>query len=275
MDDSSRSAGSQWIAISIVSHGHGPLIMDALQSLADALAAQSTVNLRVFLTLNLPEPELAQSVQRCTWPFELALIHNEKPLGFGANHNQAFSRVQACGGSQWFIVMNPDIFWPVQAGHFWEKLVLATWPADVGLVCPIQTDTLGGRQDFARELLVPWGMAWRFIRRMLRLPPSGVAASVEAADWVNGACMVWRSDVYASIRGFDEQYFMYCEDTDICLRMQLAGWRMAGADMAVVHDARRHTGRSLRHLRWHVRSILRVWCSPVFWRFVFFKRRKS
>ena len=120
--------------------------------------------------------------------------------------------------------------------------------------------------------MTPWGIALRVLRKVLGAPASGVAASVEQADWVNGACMVWRTEAFAALGGFDERYFMYCEDTDICLRLQLAGCRMRSAPVTVVHDARRHTGRNWRHLRWHMTSMWRLWCSAAFWRYVLRKQ---
>ncbi len=254
------------VDVSLVSHGHGALALGAMNALALSLPPSSSM--RLWLTLNLPEPELEESVQSKVWPFELHTIHNLAPLGFGANHNQAFGHARSAGAGQWFAVMNPDIFWPPDAQAFWADLADKAWPSEVGLVCPKQIDAQGQLQDFARQLMTPWSLAWRVLRRLLGLKPAGVAASVESADWVNGACMVWRTEAFAQIGGFDERYFMYCEDTDICLRLQLAGWCMASAGMAVVHDARRNTGRSLRHLRWHVRSMLRLWCSSAFWRFL-------
>jgi GT2 family glycosyltransferase len=132
----------------------------------------------------------------------------------------------------------------------------------------LQLDADGRRQDFTRALMTPWGLLGRVWRRWRGVAPSGVAASVAEADWVNGACMFFRAQAFAQVKGFDERYFMYCEDADICLRLQLAGWSMQGVDWAVVHDARRNTGRSWRHLAWHLRSMLRMWLSGAFWRFV-------
>ena len=55
---------------------------------------------------------------------------------------------------------------------------------------------------------------------------------------------------------------MYCEDVDLCLRQQLAGWRLARADgAAVVHAARRASRRDPRHLFWHLSSLWRLWRS--------------
>jgi GT2 family glycosyltransferase len=257
--------------ISLVSHGHGALVEQALQSLATSLPG-SALQVRVLLTLNLPEPDLERSLQSRDWPFVLEFIRNPAPLGFGANHNQAFALCR----SPWFAVVNPDVFWPAGDVSFWQSLAqsnpsrtgFSAYGERVGLVCPLQLDTDGLRQDFTRALMTPWGLLARVWRRWRGVAPSGVAASVAEADWVNGACMFFRAQAFAQVKGFDERYFMYCEDTDICLRLQLAGWSMQGVDWAVVHDARRNTGRSWRHLAWHLRSVWRLWMSGAFWRFV-------
>jgi N-acetylglucosaminyl-diphospho-decaprenol L-rhamnosyltransferase len=249
--------------ISLVSHGHGTLVLMALESLAVSLQS-SPLKLCVCLTLNLPEPDLERSLHARDWPFALKFIRNATPLGFGANHNQAFARCQ----SPWFAVVNPDIVWPAGDASFWDALKQDTWPALVGMVCPLQSDADGIQQDFARKLMTPLGLVERVWSRWRGLAPSGVAISVAQADWVNGACMFFRAQAFAELKGFDERYFMYCEDTDICLRLQLAGWSMQGVEWAVVHDARRNTGRSWRHLVWHLRSLWRLWTSETFWRFI-------
>ncbi len=259
------------VVCSLVSHGHGDIVLLALRCLAASVETCSAA-VRVLITFNVPEPDLKASIEVSEWPFELTLVSNPQPLGFGANHNQAFALAYAAHDQPaWFVVMNPDIFWPQQSGNFWQILEHG-WADDVGLVCPVQADVQGARQDFARYLMTPWGLACRVFRKVVGASPSGVASNVGEADWVNGACMVWRADAFAALGGFDERYFMYCEDTDICLRLQLAGWQMREAPVTVVHDARRHTGRSWRHLRWHMASMLRLWCSGAFWRYLLTRR---
>jgi N-acetylglucosaminyl-diphospho-decaprenol L-rhamnosyltransferase len=251
------------VDLSIVSHGHGALVLQALDSLCKALRGQN-FKVRVLLTFNLPEPDLEIGLQQKQWSFALEVIRNKAPLGFGANHNQAFTRCQ----SKWFAVVNPDIFWPTGGEYFWLALQKDAWPQHVGAVFPRQHDVYGKQQDFTRKLMTPWGLLMRVWNRWRGLTAVGMAHSVEQADWVNGACMFFRAQTFAQLRGFDERYFMYCEDTDICLRLQLAGWSMQGVDWVVVHDARRNTGHSWRHLAWHLQSLSRLWCSVSFWRFV-------
>ena len=253
---------------------HGHCVLKCLHALGSH-SVGSGLGLRVWITLNKPEPELERSLRQTPWSFDVRIIKNPKPLGFGANHNQAFAHAQALGQGDWFVVMNPDVLWPANAQLFWKQLAHDAWPANVGLLCPQQTTADAALQDFARKLPTPWGLLFRSVSRLLRLQPSGVAHAVEAADWVNGACMVWRAPVFAALGGFDERYHLYGEDVDICLRLQLAGYTMAAAPVAVVHHAQRQTGRSWQHLAWHVSSLAKLWASASFWQYVWRAVRRT
>ncbi len=55
-------------------------------------------------------------------------------------------------------------------------------------------------------------------------------------DWVSGACFLARRDAFVSVGGFDERYFMYVEDLDLCWRLHRAGWSVRFVPTArVVH----------------------------------------
>jgi GT2 family glycosyltransferase len=70
--------------------------------------------------------------------------------------------------------------------------------------------------------------------------------------------MLFRSSAYAKIAGFDERYFMYVEDVDVCTRLWKAGLKVMVCPSAVViHEARHASRRSWAHLRWHITSLLR------------------
>jgi N-acetylglucosaminyl-diphospho-decaprenol L-rhamnosyltransferase len=80
-------------------------------------------------------------------------------------------------------------------------------------------------------------------------------------DWLQGSCLLMQSNDFAAINGFDEAYFMYVEDTDLCWRLGQRGRRVVFEPRAVV----RHLGGSSTKKRpttmalAHHRSALRFW----------------
>jgi len=81
-------------------------------------------------------------------------------------------------------------------------------------------------------------------------------------DWVGGMFMLFRSDLYKTLGGFDEGYFLYYEDIHLCARLRVAGMRVVLEPKAeIIHDAQRASHRDLRHAWWHATSILRFFRS--------------
>lgn len=201
---------------------------------------------RVVLTLNLPEPEPVPPPGG--WPFVLQVIHNPRPAGFGANHNRALA-----GAAEPFVcVLNPDVV--LHGSDPFPVLVQVAGLSGTGCAYPAQVDAQGCPQDSERALPTPWAL-WR--RRALRQHESQV-------DWVNAACLVLPQPVWEALGGFDESYFMYCEDVDLSLRVRLAGLALVRAPVQIEHSGQRASHRRWVHLQWHVRSLLRLWRSPVY-----------
>jgi GT2 family glycosyltransferase len=89
-------------------------------------------------------------------------------------------------------------------------------------------------------------------------------------DWVGGMFMLFPREVFAQLRGFDERYFLYYEDVDICARLKLLGFQTALCPrISVTHHARRQSHREFRYLRWHLRSIVRFFLSAAYWKLQF------
>ena len=70
--------------------------------------------------------------------------------------------------------------------------------------------------------------------------------------------MVFRTGVFKELGGFDERYFLYYEDVDLCLRLRHAGYEVILLpQVSAIHDARRQSHRNLRYLVIHASSLLR------------------
>jgi N-acetylglucosaminyl-diphospho-decaprenol L-rhamnosyltransferase len=240
------------LTVSVVSHGQMPL---ANSLIADLIRHPAPQLKRLVVTLNVPE---AEAVQAESAAFEVVVLRNNRPRGFGANHNRAFRHCD----TEWFAVLNPDL----RLGDDALGLLLeARGPLD-GLIAPMILNPDGTPADSARRVPTPFSVASRRLRRQSQGPDADF-------DWLAGMCLVLNSEAFRRLGGFDERYYMYCEDIDLSLRMQLAGWRLRRVARAhVVHDARRDSHRSAQHLHWHLSSLIRLWTSPVFWSYL---RRRS
>ncbi|WP_246867528.1 glycosyl transferase [Diaphorobacter sp. LR2014-1] len=240
----SSSEPQTGLVVSIVSHGHGVLVQRLLGQLAEWSAGSVS---RVVLTHNIPEPTPQAPITG--WPFRMEIVFNAVPRGFGANHNRALQ-----DATEAFVcVLNPDVeLLPTQEPF--TALMQAAATDGVGCAYPMQLDADGGEQDYERELPSPRAL-WR--RRVLRQPQRKV-------DWVNAACIVLPKSAWQLMGGFDEAYFMYCEDVDLCLRLRLAGLRLQKTQACVLHVGHRASRKQWRHLVWHVRSLLRLWRSGVY-----------
>jgi N-acetylglucosaminyl-diphospho-decaprenol L-rhamnosyltransferase len=199
----------------------------------------------VIITHNVPEDGMSMARQKFDFP--VTEIHNPRRMGFGANHNQAFRHCR----SSHFCVLNPDI--ELLGPGVWRALLEASAANPDACVYPPLMNTDGSQQDSEREVPTPASL-WR--RHALRRQETRV-------DWVSAAFWLLPSDLFRRMGGFDEGYYMYCEDADFCLRLQLAGGRLEKAGPAVVHEAARSSRRLPQRFLWHMGSLMRLWRQPV------------
>lgn len=238
------------ISVSITSHRQIHLVKHLL---SDLQAHCSAEHVEIILTRNVAETHDFNPDQLS---LPIRLIDNPFPKGFGANHNAAFK----IATGEYFCVLNPDI--RLKENPFPALIALAQQSA-AGVVAPRIVNTAGLREDSARRFPTPFEL----LRKALGGKSEVVtdAADVSAPDWVAGMFMMFPAPVFRAMGGFDERFFLYYEDVDLCARLALAGYkRLVCPDVAVVHDARRSSHRRLRYAAMHVRSILRFFFSDVY-----------
>ncbi|HEY7413192.1 MAG TPA: glycosyltransferase family 2 protein [Vicinamibacteria bacterium] len=91
----------------------------------------------------------------------------------------------------------------------------------------------------------------RLVRGVRRRDPRALREAEAAAarehepDWLSGACLMVRRAAFAAVGGFDEGFFLYEEDADLCRRLRAAGWRVLYTPAAeVVHGLGRSMARA-------------------------------
>ena len=239
------------LSLSVVSHGQAGLVALLLDDLA---ATVDPRDMEVILTVNVPEP---LDLSGRPYPFAFRVVRNVRRRGFGANHNAAF----ALARGRFFAVVNPDIR---LHGDPFPALCHAAAEPSVGAAAPLVLSPSGAVEDSARRFPTPASL----MRKLLlgsHGPDYPIAGPRVAPDWVAGMFMVFSRDAYAAVSGFDERYFLYYEDVDLCWRLRRAGYNVVMLpSVRVVHDARRDSHRRLGHLRHHLAGMTRFFGRRLF-----------
>jgi N-acetylglucosaminyl-diphospho-decaprenol L-rhamnosyltransferase len=193
---------------------------------------------------------------------EVEVVALDTNVGFGSGANQGVARTS----TPYVIVCNPDL--EVEPGANKALADVLDNEPDVGIVAP-RIETPDGRLypsartfpdmvDAAGHAFLQF--AWRsnpFSRRYKMLDWDHAAAG--DVDWVAGTYLVVRRTAWDAVGGFDEAFFMYLEDVDLCWRLKAAGWRTRYEPAArIVHAIGRSTDQTpYRMIAQHHRSLLR------------------
>lgn len=250
------------ISISVVSHAQIQLIGCLLHDINQHCRASL---IELILTLNLDEtlPFAADS-----FVFPIKVIRNPIPIGFAANHNQAFT--YAAG--RFFCVMNPDV--RLNDNPF-KALLTCLQDSSVGVAAPLVLNESGTVEDSARRFPTPLKI---FCKAFGRCNGSDylVTDNPIFPDWVGGMFMLFPRDVFKKLGGFDQRYFLYYEDVDLCARLRLKGYEVVLCpDAKVVHLARRSSHHSFQYLKWHLMSMMRFFCSSLFLKILWLRLKKA
>ena len=234
------------VLISIVSHGQGVLIKKLLHDLASNLK-DSQHCLKIVVTLNIPENESFLS----DYPnLHIQIIRNKFKKGYGENHNFAFNSVS----SDYFLVINPD----VRIKSNFIDVLIPHFNSNVGVVAPKVLNSLGSIEDSFRKFPTFFTFIKRKFLNYQKFDYTFLSSEPQEVDWVAGMFMFFESQKFRKISGFDERYFMYLEDADICRRLQK---KMLSTiyvqDYEVIHDARRSSRKNIKYLFWHIKSMIR------------------
>ena len=182
---------------------------------------------------------------------QVRLVENTVNVGFARAVNQAL----ALSDEPYVLLLNPDCV--LEAGALEGLVGELEAHAECGIAGPRILDVDGGIQGSVRgdpNLLT--GLFGRSSLLTRLFPSSGLARrnvrpvsdeSLEV-DWVSGACMLCRRAALNEVQGFDERYFLYWEDADLCRRLRAKGFTVRHVPVSRVQHAVGQSSRSARRL---------------------------
>jgi N-acetylglucosaminyl-diphospho-decaprenol L-rhamnosyltransferase len=206
------------------------------------------------------------------------LLANPDNRGFAAASNQGWR----AGRAPLVLFLNPDA--EVTAGAVGVLADVLDARSDAAIVGPRTLSEDGSVQVSTGEdlTIASERRQRRLVRGVRARDPRRLSEADERhsrphePDWVSGACLLARRSALEALGGFDEGFFLYEEDADLCRRARAAGWRVLFTPEAVV---RHRLGRSMAgaaararaeydrsHLRYYSKhngfletALLRVW----------------
>jgi GT2 family glycosyltransferase len=262
-DNAATSIAGLDLSILIVTYNSAKLIRPLLARLRQELAGVSG---EVVVVDNASADGTAECVRR-EHPW-VHLVASDVNLGFAAGNNLAGRHA----GGRYLLLLNPDAM-PAPGALARGVALMDANPA-VGLAGGELRGSDGGRQPSARmfptlrdELFTLSGLAARhpqsrlFARLDRRWADPEEPAEV---DWIPGAFVFIRARDFAALGGFDERFFMYYEEVDLCRRLRAAGrgiryWpelkaTHLGGESAKTVKAARISRAGAQLERWRMRS---------------------
>ena len=201
------------LSVIIVNYNTSDFLVRCLNS----VVSQSDRNIEVIVVDNASQ-DGSQDVIRKTFPW-VKLMANDRNLGFAQANNQALS---VCKG-EYVHFLNPD----TELGHsaFMAMVEFMESFPEVGLA--------------GTRILNPDGSVQLSVDK--RYPGEKYAKGELKGlkgdlAWVSGASMIARRGIVDNLGGFDEKFFLYGEEQDLCLRLRKAGWIVGYIpDATVIH----------------------------------------
>lgn len=239
--------------ISVINHNHDEMISGS--TTLKNLAQQHTVIIK-------SNTKAKTSLKEYCKKAGIYLEQGNSFKGFGANNNEVFNIAKTSFGMRekdYFLVLNPD----VEISREAVSLLLAELehtPADISAINLFRDKAMTEYDNSIRhypKLLNPF-------KTLLGLPRKDIynkelIKKPTNIDWAAGSFLLFKALAYEKLNGFDEKYFMYFEDADICTRANIKGYKvMYFPKIKAVHFAS-HQNRKLfsKHFIWYLSSKFR------------------
>ncbi len=183
------------------------------------------------------DPGMRELTQR--YP-DLSVLSNPENRGFAKANNQG----AAAAKGRWLVFLNPDTELTENAIAGMQAHLEAH--PKVGVIAPKVLNLDGSLQYSCRRFPTLWTGLFNRYSMLSRLFPSNRFTrrylmtdfdhnAVREVDWVSGCFMMMRRDAFERIGGFDESYFLFNEDVDLCRAMQSRGYSVVYFPQATVY----------------------------------------
>jgi len=218
------------VVVVIVTYRSADLTIDCLRSI-EVERTTPGIGIRVIVVDNASQdaPLIQEAIETSGWSSWVTLLEAPRNGGFAYGNNLAFQRAYEQGPPAYLHMLNPDT--QIHKGAISSLVRFLEACPNVGIAGSSLEWPDGGKWPIAfkfhsmlseLEEGLQFGLASRLLRRWV--VATQMSPLSQPIDWVPGASMMIRRGVLDSIGGFDENYFLYFEETDFCFRAKKAGF---------------------------------------------------
>ena len=232
MDNAIAPNNPTRLLVVILNYRTPSLTIDCLRSLASEVT--SLPGIRVVVSDNASGDksveQIGAAIETEGWGDWASLMPLEHNGGYAFGNNAAIAlELQSTNPPPYFLLLNPDTI--VRPSALQVLMDFMDEHPDVGIAGSRLEDPDGTPQrsafrfhtvlselDFGLRL----GVVTKLLSRWIVAPP--VSDETCQTDWVAGASMIVRREVFEAVGLLDEKYFMYFEEVDFCLQAKKSGW---------------------------------------------------
>lgn len=232
MSDTTQSDDLTRLLVVILNYRIPSLTIDCLRSLVGEV--RSLIGIRVVVTDNASGDgsveRIGAAIEAEGWGYWASLMPLDRNGGYAFGNNAALRMaLQATNPPPYFLLLNPDTI--VRPGALQALVNFMDEHPDVGIAGSRLEEPDGTPQHSAHRFHtvlseldsgLRLGVVSKLLSKWVVWPP--VSEATCQTDWVAGASMIVRREVFESVGLLDEKYFLYFEETDFCLRANKLGW---------------------------------------------------
>ena len=215
----------------------------------------SPLSKKLYIIDNSPSNEFKNKIQNDSVEY----IYSNKNIGFGKGHNSILHKLTS--ENKYHLILNPDVrFHP----EILEKLVLKMESNEsFSMIAPRVLNSNNELLYTARRYPSLFELIFRFLGIFKKFTIRGEYKNQNhkksfSPDFVQGSFMLFKTEDLLRLEGFDERYFMYMEDVDICRKIDLSGKRkLYFPATEIIHTHRKGSSKEFRLFFIHISSIIK------------------
>jgi GT2 family glycosyltransferase len=214
---------------------------------------------RLFLIDNTADKKFQNTFKQV----DIVYIAVGKNIGFGSGHNIILNRIK--GFSKFHLVLNPDVLF--HSNTLLSLIRTLEGLKEAAMIAPKVRFPNGAHQFTCRRYpLVTELLARRFPFFKILFKATvlnGVYSDRNLTkpffvEYITGCFQLYKTEDFVQLRGFDERYFLYMEDVDICKKMDVLGMKkIYYPQEEIVHVLKQGSSKSIKLLIRHISSIIK------------------